>query len=601
MERFKSSGKTSSKIIKDVIQTIAGLLSMVCLSISLLSCTSDTPVKVLFITGGHDYDKENFNMMLGKLPIVYDHVEHPDAHGMFKADKMDKYDVVLLYDMPKDISPEAQQDFINMLTNGKGLVVLHHAFCSYDYWPEYVRIVGGRYHHFPWTKDGIVQKPSNYTHDATLQVRVEDINHPITKGVSGFEILDEAYGNTEILPSVYRVLSTDSPSSGPLVCWTNTYGKSRVVALTLGHDKHAWENPSFLKVLSQAIVWAKKTENPINVEDENVENKIAQPLPRSTPQAEKVSRRGISDYLSAIQKNEQDIHSLMIVRHGKVVYEQWFGDNAPDKLHALWSVSKTFTATAIGFAVSENRLKVTDKVISFFPDMLPTDVSPHLKELDIKHLLTMSVVHDANLSNQIRRSENDWVKAFLSVPIIKKPGTEMMYSSAATYMLSAIIQKVTGEKLIDYLTPRLFNPLGITGITWEESPQGINTGGWGLSVKTEDMAKLGQLFLQKGRWNGRQLLPESWIDEATTSHISSLPSGTTRENLKMKPEDSDWLQGYGYQMWRCRHNGVRADGANGQYIIILPEKDAVIAVTANVSDMQAELNLIWEHLLPALE
>ena len=242
------------------MRKICLLLCIVLLSVSLLSCKSDTPVKVLLITGGHAYDKENFDVMLSKLPIVYDHVEHPDAHRMLKADKIDNYDVVLLYDMPKEISPEAQQDFIAMLQKGKGLVVLHHAFCSYDYWPEYTRIVGGRYHHFPWTKDGTEQKPSNYTHDATLQIRVEDKNHPITKGISSFEIIDEAYGNTEIRPDVHPVLSTDSPASGPLVCWTNSYGRSRVVALTLGHDRLAWENPSFLKVLSQAIVWAKKTQ-----------------------------------------------------------------------------------------------------------------------------------------------------------------------------------------------------------------------------------------------------------------------------------------------------------------------------------------------------
>ena len=575
------------------------LLCIFYLSVSLLSCQSDTTVKVLFITGGHDYDKENFDVMLSKLPIVYDHVEHPDAYRMLKTDKIDKYDVVMLYDMPKEISPEAQRDFITMLYRGKGLVVLHHAFCSYDLWPEYVRIVGGRYHHYPWMKDGNVQRPSNYTHDATMQVRVEDLNHPITKGVSGFEIIDEAYGNTEILTDVHPILSTDSPASGPLVCWTNIYGQSRVVALTLGHDRQAWENPSFIKTLSQAIVWAKKTESGNVVDDQIIESKIAKPLPRSTPRAEDMSQSGISDYLEAIKKNEQEIHSLMIVCNGKVITEQWFGDNAPDKLHALWSVSKTYTATAIGFAVSENKLKVTDKVISFFPDKLPGTISPNLQALEIRHLLTMSTGNDEGLVNQARRTENDWAKAFLSVPFDQKPGTEFQYNSMATFMLSAIIQKVTGEKLIDFLTPRLFQPLGITNITWDENPQGINIGGWGLSVKTEDMAKLGLLFLQKGKWNGEQLLPESWIEEATSSHIASLPAGAKRENLKIKPEDSDWLQGYGYQMWRCRHNGVRADGAYGQYIIILPEKNAVIIITANVSDMQAEINLIWEHLLPA--
>jgi len=152
-----------------------------------------------------------------------------------------------------------------------------------------------------------------------------------------------------------------------------------------------------------------------------------------------------------------------------------------------------------------------------------------------------------------------------------------------------------------YLYPRLFRPLGITGAVWDESPQGINIGGWGLSVKTEDMARLGLFILQKGKWNGQQLLPEAWFDEATTSHIESLPAGTRKEDLKMKPQDSDWLQGYGYQMWRSRHHSFRADGAHGQYILILPEKNAVIVTTANINDMQAELNLIWDYLLPALE
>ena len=167
-------------------------------------------------------------------------------------------------------------------------------------------------------------------------------------------------------------------------------------------------------------------------------------------------------------------------------------------------------------------------------------------------------------------------------------------------MLSAIVQKVTGDKLVDYLYPRLFRPLGIVNVKWQESPEGINCGGWGLYLKTEDLAKMGQLFLQKGKWNSKQLLPESWIEEATTSKIASLPSGMRPENLTMKPQDSDWLQGYGYQMWRCRHNGFRADGAAGQYIIVLPEKDAVIVTTANINDMQAEINLIWKHILPAL-
>jgi CubicO group peptidase (beta-lactamase class C family) len=323
-------------------------------------------------------------------------------------------------------------------------------------------------------------------------------------------------------------------------------------------------------------------------------------LPRSTPSAEKVDQQGIDNYLKSVAEASEDIHSIMIVRHGKVVFEQWFGDNAPDKLHSLWSVSKTFTATAVGFAVSEGKLKVTDKVISFFPDNLPAVVSDNLKALEVKDLLTMSGGHDVEPAlNRVDTTAN-WVETFLAAPFEHKPGTFFVYNSLGTYMLSAIIQKVTGETLLDYLTPRLFSPLNITGATWDKSPQGINTGGWGLSLKTEDLAKMGLFILQKGKWNGKQLLPQSWIAEATSSHIASMPSNMRPEQITPDLKQQDWIQGYCYQMWRSRHNSFRADGAFGQYILILPEKDAVIAVTARVNDMQDELNRIWDNLLPAM-
>ncbi|RHJ87779.1 ChbG/HpnK family deacetylase [Parabacteroides sp. AM08-6] len=328
-------------------------------------------------------------------------------------------------------------------------------------------------------------------------------------------------------------------------------------------------------------------------------NALTKSLPR-TEMSGKLSK-AMDKYLKAVEKSQQDLHSIMIVQHGNVLAEKWLGEGVENKPHILNSVSKTFTATAIGFAVAEGKLKVTDKVISFFPDKLPAEISPNLKKMEIRHLLTMSCGHDTDPTGQIQRQKDaDWVQAFLATPVEHEPGSYFVYNSVGTYMLSAIIQKVTGQKVIDYLSPRLFRPLGITGAYWQESPQGINCGGWGLFLKTEDLAKMGQFFLQKGEWNGKQLLPVSWIDEATTSKIASYPSGTRPENLKMKPKDSDWLQGYGYQMWRCRHNGVRADGADGQYIIILPEKDAVIVATAHIGDMQAELNLIWKHLLPCL-
>lgn len=328
-------------------------------------------------------------------------------------------------------------------------------------------------------------------------------------------------------------------------------------------------------------------------------NEQTKSLPRGIPS--KKMGKAVVNLKEGMKKANLDLHSLMVVQNGNVIAEEWMSEGAHNKPHVMFSVSKTYTATAIGFAVAEGKLKVTDKVISFFPDKLPKEVSPYLKELEIRHLLTMSVGHDLDPSGGLNNAGNeDWIKYFLSYPIDHKPGTFFVYNSLATFMCSAILQKVTGEKLINYLYPRLFRPLGIVGVTWEENPQGINIGGWGLYAKTEDMAKLGQFFLQKGKWNGKQLLPESWFDEATTSKIASLPAGVRREDLTVKPKDSDWLQGYGYQMWRCRHNAYRADGKDGQYIIVLPEKNAVIITTANIGDMQAEINLIWKHILPAL-
>jgi hypothetical protein len=149
--------------------------------------------------------------------------------------------------------------------------------------------------------------------------------------------------------------------------------------------------------------------------------------------------------------------------------------------------------------------------------------------------------------------------------------------------------------VVDFLTPRLFEPLAIKDADWEICPQGINTGGWGLRIHTEDMAKLGQLYLQKGKWNGKQLLPEAWIAEATTAKIDQKPGITPEQR-----EYDDWAQGYCYQIWRCRHNAFRGDGAFGQYIIVMPEQDAVLAVQANLNDMQKEINLVWDYLLPAM-
>lgn len=319
-------------------------------------------------------------------------------------------------------------------------------------------------------------------------------------------------------------------------------------------------------------------------------------LPRSTPEAQGVSSKGIVDFLDAIAQSKNEMHSIMIVRHGKVIAEGWWNPYRPDLKHTLYSLSKSFTSTAVGFAVTEKRINLTDKVISFFPDKLPAKVTPHLSALTIKDLLTMSVGQAPDPSFAVASKDTDWVRSFLALPIYYDPGTVFLYNSLATYMLSAIVQKVTGQKIIDYLTPRLFKPLGIQGMDWETDLTGVNTGGWGLRVKTEDIAKFGQLYLQKGKWNGKQILPASWVEEATTFKIDNAP-GMSQE----RKDSSDWRQGYCYQFWRCRHNGYRGDGAFGQYCIVLPEEDAVIAITSETGNMQDELNLVWQYLLPAMQ
>lgn len=318
-------------------------------------------------------------------------------------------------------------------------------------------------------------------------------------------------------------------------------------------------------------------------------------LPRSTPEAEGVSATGIDSFLTAASHSKNEFHSFMFLRHGKVIAEGWWNPYRPDLKHTLYSVSKSFTSTAVGFAVSEGELKVTDKVISFFPNSLPDTISPYLAQLTVKDLLTMSVGQEPDPTAGIAFTTTDWVKSFLGTPIKHRPGSLFLYNTMASFMLSAIVQKVTGQNEHDYLKPRLFAPLGITGEDWETSPNGINTGGWGLRLKTEDLAKMGQFYLQKGIWKGQQLLPIEWVNEATTFKIDQAPGAPQN-----KKDSSDWMQGYCYQFWRCRHDAFRADGAMGQYIVVMPGEDAVIAITSETADMQDELNLVWKYLLPAM-
>jgi CubicO group peptidase (beta-lactamase class C family) len=312
-------------------------------------------------------------------------------------------------------------------------------------------------------------------------------------------------------------------------------------------------------------------------------------LPRSTPEAQGISSAAVLDFVQAADREVDAMNSFMLVRHGHVVAEAWWAPYDPQSRHTLYSLSKSFTSTAVGLAIADGKLSLDDEVVRFFPDEVPDQPSANLSAMRVRDLLSMSTGHQTEPNVRDNTNTLSWTKAFLSHPVPHKPGTHFLYNTAATYMQSAIVQKVTGKTVLEYLRPRLFEPLGIEDPSWGASPQGVTLGGYGLSIRTEDIARFGLLLLQNGRWESKQLVPAAWVEAATAKQTSN---GSNPR--------SDWDQGYGYQFWRCRHHAYRGDGAFGQFCIVIPEKDAVVAITSGTKDMQAVMNLVWEKLLPAL-
>lgn len=277
----------------------------------------------------------------------------------------------------------------------------------------------------------------------------------------------------------------------------------------------------------------------------------------------------------------------MLVKNGNVVSECWWQPYGAQYRHQMFSLSKSFTSSAIGMLVEEGKVTVDTLLSGIFKDEfaeIGNRIDEKMERMTLKHLLMMGTgveYEDWNGENHI--------KAFLASHVRKEPGSSFYYNTLATYMQSAVVTRITGQKLVDYLKPRLFEPLGIDPY-WEEDNAGINMGGFGLNVKTEDIAKLGQLYLQKGLWDGKRLISEQWVEAATSKQIDNSPGRVL-----------DWAQGYGYQFWRCvPQNVYRGDGAYGQYCIVMPDQNAVIAITSN-ADMQLLLNDIWEILLPEIE
>jgi len=314
------------------------------------------------------------------------------------------------------------------------------------------------------------------------------------------------------------------------------------------------------------------------------------PLPQAGPADEGVEAAGVDSFVAALEAAPQiEPHSLMLLRHGRVVAQGWWAPYAEHRPHLLYSVSKSFTGTAVAFAVQEGLLGLDDTVLSRFPELDDEVTDPRSRSMKVRHLAAMASGHqDETIERAMVAGSGDLVRGFLTLPPDHDPGSVFAYNQPCTYTLAAMVQRASGGSLTQYLRPRLFDPLGITDVGWQRGPGGAELGFSGLHATTDAVARLGLLHLQDGRWQGEQLLPEGWVEQATRVHVAT-----------PNQAGADWQQGYGFQFWRSRH-GYRADGAYGQFCVVLPELDVVLATTAATEDMQAILDAAWQHLLPAM-
>ena len=301
-----------------------------------------------------------------------------------------------------------------------------------------------------------------------------------------------------------------------------------------------------------------------------------------------VDPAAVLGFVDAVEADPSvELHSVMVLRHGYVVAEGWWAPHTPERTRLVYSISKSLTATALAFALSEGLVRLDDTAVSYFPEFAEEIGDPRSRSITVRDLASMAAGHDHDMwAEAVARDPEEPVRGFLMLPPEAPPGSVFCYSQPCTYTLAAIIQRQAGMRLSEYLLPRFLDPVGIGEVAWQCRPPGRELGFSGLFVRTEDLATLGQLYLQRGRWGDQQLVPESYVDQATSRRIPT----PGMENV-------DWQQGYGYQFWMSRH-GFRGDGAFGQFCLVLPEQDAVVAMTGGTEAMQEVLGHVWEHLLP---
>ncbi len=307
-----------------------------------------------------------------------------------------------------------------------------------------------------------------------------------------------------------------------------------------------------------------------------------------------ISPQAITTLLDKLEAHGVESHSLMVVRRGHVIAEGWWAPYTADRPHLLYSLTKSFTSIAVGLAIADGLLNLDDRVVDVLPDHVPTDIPEQGRRLTVHHLLSMTVGHETDSLTEAWEIEpNDLTKGFLRVPFSTTEGTEHVYDNATTYVLARMVERVTGQGLPEFLDERLFTPMGINHAEWDRVASGAAFGFHGLHLTTEAIAAFGELLLRKGRWGNQQLVPTEWVDLATTRHIETLPL----PNWKPNP---DFQNGYGYQFWINRH-GYHGHGSFGQYCMVVPAHDLVIAFTGAVDPTDVLPALFWEHLFPDLD
>jgi CubicO group peptidase (beta-lactamase class C family) len=321
---------------------------------------------------------------------------------------------------------------------------------------------------------------------------------------------------------------------------------------------------------------------------------IRKEFERILPEAAGIPSSAIMHLLDKLESGYTEPHGLMIMRGGKVCAEGWWTPYAPGIRHGLQSHTKTYAATAVGIAYTEGIVKLDERIIDIFPEYAPAEPSENLKKLTVHHVLCMGCGMDT-----MPRPSVDWIREFLAVPVVHEPGTTYMYNSTGSTLLGAIVRKKTGLGLHEYLKPRLFDKIGIdaSNLRWYCMPDGMEIGGGGLLATTEDNLRLMKLYADGGVWNGERILAEDYVKLATTLQNESASES------KVNPPAKDNFVGYGYQIWMCRPKGVyRADGAMGQFTIVVPDRDMLIAITENAAGStggvapQQTLDYMWEFL-----